>query len=193
MDFNNRLIHKAAWIEPLLIKKIINDKSVIKIEDYISDAMGKCTYKDNFYKNMYFNFKISLPDDMLTKVDRMSMAYSLETRIPFLDIRLIEFMVNVHKTVKMEGYQRKSILRKTFGKKLPNEILKAKKRGFVTPLREWFKESEHKNLLSELCNADIGLNNIVIKQIVNDNNQRKFDYGNFIWMLLVYKNWLNKF
>lgn len=193
LDFNDRLIHKSSWINPELIKMVIEKNSVIKIEDYISEVMNKCTYKDNFYKRMYFNFKISLPDDMLAKVDRMSMAYSLETRIPFLDYRLIEFMVNVHKSVKMQRYQRKSILRKTVGKQLPQEILRAKKRGFVTPLREWFKDDRSGKLLSPLYEDDFGLNNNIIKKIIEDNIQMKYDYGNFIWMLLVYKNWLLKF
>ena len=54
------------------------------------------------YRLMYYHFKLTLPEDMLTKVDRMSMAHSLEARLPFLDYRLVEFMANVHKDQKDE-------------------------------------------------------------------------------------------
>src|SRR3974377_95533 len=99
---------------------------------------------------MYFNLKVSLPDDMLTKVDRMSMAHSLETRVPFLDHRLVEFMATVHRDVKMEGYTRKSVLRNTIGKRLPPALLRAPKRGFSLPLREWFKDRSFETKLQSL-------------------------------------------
>ncbi len=97
---------------------------------------------------MYLNFKHDLPNDYLVKVDRMSMANSLETRVPFLDHRLVEFMVQVDKKVKMQGWERKSILRNTIGKKLPPNVLAAPKKGFGIPLREWFKEDSFKNNIS---------------------------------------------
>ena len=64
------------------------------------------------------------------------MANSIETRAPFLDFRLIEFMVQVDKNVKLQGWERKSILRKTIGTKLPPKLLNAPKKGFGVPLRE---------------------------------------------------------
>ena len=139
---------------------------------------------------MYYNLKLSLPDDMLVKVDRMSMAYSLETRIPFLDYRLIEFMVNVDRSVKMVGYERKSVLRRTIGKRLPPKLLKVHKKGFGVPLREWFKEYDFQKKLESLYKTDFGLNSKIIKEIIEKNAQGEQDYGNFIWMLILLKNWI---
>ena len=65
---------------------------------------------------MYFHFAVTLPEGMLTKVDRMSMAHPLEMRVPFLDHRPAELMAGVDKQVKMRGYERKSVLRDTVGK-----------------------------------------------------------------------------
>ena len=140
---------------------------------------------------MFFNFKVSLPDDMLTKVDRMSMAYSLETRVPFLDHRLVELAYCVDKDVKLRGYKLKNILRQTFGKKLPPSLLKAPKRPFSVPLREWFKQETFEDRLNELRKSDFGLDSDVIAGIITANKLGKQDYGDFIWRLFVLKHWMN--
>ena len=135
---------------------------------------------------MYFNLKLSLPDDMLAKVDRMSMAHSLEARVPFLDHRLVEFLVKVDKKVKMQGIERKSILRKTYGKILPGDLLKARKKGFSIPIREWFKEKSFDNHINELSRLEeVGLNSRIIKEIYEKNKNKQQDSGYFIWMLFV--------
>lgn len=188
LNFPDRYITKASWIDIPNIKKMVGDQNVYSTQEFISDLMKKCSYKDSFYKLMYLNLKLSLPDDMLVKVDRMSMAYSLETRAPFLDYRLIEYMVGVHKDIKMKKYERKTILRNTIGLTLPREILSAPKRGFSVPLREWFKENSFDQKLKDLKDTIPFLNKEVVESIVNLNNSGKKDYGNFIWMLFNLKN-----
>lgn len=190
LDFKSRLIKKSSWALPSLIPET---SSYFSSEDYISQIMQKCHYKDPFYKLMYYQLKISLPGDMLTKVDRMSMAHSIETRVPFLDHRLIELMVKVSKNVKMNGFERKSILRKTIGKKLPDSILHAPKKGFSVPLREWFKDKSFENKLDDLTQSDFGLNNKAIKQLIQKNKEGKEDHGNMIWMLFILQKWLSKY
>jgi asparagine synthase (glutamine-hydrolysing) len=185
-NFDERLINKVSWADSPTLKSILRGyHELIPIEDYINDFMRKCKYKDNFFKLLYYNFKCSLPDDILKKIDRSSMAYSLETRIPFLDHRLIESMTRVHKSIKMEGYQRKSILLKTFGKSLPGELLKLKKRGFVIPLREWFKEPRHQIIFESSIFDSKNIN-----KIINENAEGKKDYGNLLWNILLLQNWL---
>lgn len=192
-DFTSRLKSKVSWLENKRLFELLGSSSgYLSIDDYLSDTFNQCNYQDPFYKMMYFNLKVSLPFDMLVKVDRMSMAHSLETRIPFLDYRLVELMVKVSKKIKMEGYERKSVLRNTVGKTLPYSVLNAPKKGFVVPLREWFKAKSFEKNLSKLHKEDFGLNSSVIKQIAKDNQQGKKDYGYFIWMLFVLKNWLDK-
>jgi len=189
--FNNRIIHKRAYTQLGVIKSITSSlKNKIDIEDYISTIMKKCTYKDEFYKMMYLNFKYDLPNDYLVKVDRMSMAHSLETRVPFLDFRLVEFMSKVHKNIKMQGYERKSVLKRTVAKKLPNSLLSAPKKGFGIPLREWFKEDGFmQNIYFE--NVSNILNSSAISKVIEDNNTGARDNGNFIWTLLMLDNFLN--
>lgn len=114
------------------------------------------------------------------------MANSLETRIPFLDHRLIEFMVHVDKDIKMQGWERKSILRNTIGKELPLNILSAPKKGFRIPLREWFRKDSFKNAIGDnLSNLNGILNSDVIHKLVLENRLGQKDNGNFIWTLIM--------
>jgi len=190
LPYQTRLAAKQMWADSTVREALITDKSqIIPIQDYITDVFSNCTYSDEFYKLMYFHLKVSLPADMLVKVDRMSMAYSLETRLPFLDHRIIEFMVNVSKDVKLKGLERKTVLRNTVGKQLPKSILNAPKKGFGVPLREWFKDKEFETRLSDLSKSDFGLKGEIIDEVIQNNRQGKKDYGNFIWMLFVLKEW----
>ena len=130
-SFEERFISKLAMLDRNTIRRLIPaDVPQISIDDYISDVFDQCNFKDPFYRLMHFNLKVSLPDDMLAKVDRMSMAHSLETRVPFLDHRIIELTYQIHKDVKLPKYDRKNLLKRTYGKKLPCSMLTAPKTVF---------------------------------------------------------------
>jgi asparagine synthase (glutamine-hydrolysing) len=120
----------------------------------------------------------------------MSMSHSLETRVPFLDHRIVELTYQVHKDVKMPGLRRKHLLRQTIGRRLPSSLLKARKMPFSVPLREWFKQDDFNERLRVLQRQDFGLNSAVIRDIVRANGTGQQDYGDFIWRLFVLKNWM---
>jgi asparagine synthase (glutamine-hydrolysing) len=187
LAFSKRIAEKTSYTDLSTIKALTKDiKDCIGIEEYLDTFMNKSTYKDDFYKLMYLNFKHDLPNDYLVKVDRMSMAYSLETRVPFLDHRLIEFMVGVDKNVKMQGWERKSVLRNTIGKKLPKNILTAPKKGFGVPIREWFKEDYfHDHVHSNLIKVSSLTNRKTIDGVFQANKSGATDNGNFIWTLMM--------
>lgn len=187
LSFNDRLIHKMAYADYASIKALVASEKVITIEDFVSDFYSKLELMEDFYKMMFFDFKHNLPGDYLVKVDRMSMAHSLEARVPFLDHRLVEYMISVDKDVKLEGWKTKSVLRNTIGKTLPNNLLKAPKKGFGVPLREWFKSNSFEHVLGGLC-EDNFLNSKVIASLIDDNKKGYRDNGNFIWSLFVLKN-----
>jgi len=187
LDFNNRYLHKDLCGDLLTIKRLTKNLSVYPVEDFMSDFMNKCHFKDPFYKLMYLNFKLTLPNDMLVKIDRMSMANSLETRAPFLDYRLIEYMVGVDKNIKMNGLEGKSILRNTIGKQLPASLLKAPKKGFSVPLKKWFHEKSFQPKLKDLNRNLTFIDNDVINGLVNENKSLggQIKTGNILWMLFV--------
>ena len=194
LSFNERMIIKMCWGDYTKINALLPvSGKFISIKDYFSELFKACPFQENFYKMMYLNYKLTLPDNMLTKVDRISMAYSLETRIPFLDYRLIEFMSKVDKNVKMQGYERKSVLKNSVGKKLPKSLLKAPKKGFVVPVLQWFKNKEFESSLKSLeFSSYLPLNKKVLSEIISDHKNGKENYGNFIWMLLILNKWLSQ-
>ena len=187
IPFNESSIIKKSFTDHFAIQEITKEMKCISPSEYFSDFMSKCPYNDNFYKIMYVNHKYDLPNDFLVKVDRMSMANSIEARAPFLDHRLIEYMSQVDKNVKMQGWERKSILKKTIGKRLPESILSAPKKGFRIPLTEWFKDSGFSEIQADLYKTNWPLNNKVIKNIVHENNNGNKDNGTFIWSLIFLK------
>lgn len=187
LPFNERVASKISSIDQFEIKSLLRGiTNQYSLNDYIDDIMKSCNYNDEFYKLMYFNFNHDLPNDYLVKVDRMSMANSIETRLPFLDHNLIEFMCNVHKDIKMEGIERKSILRNSIGKSLPIELLSAPKKGFGIPLREWFRKNDYNDQL-ELNTRNISdlLNKNVISKIIDENRKGQKDRGNVIWTMMM--------
>ena len=187
MSFLERLKYKVSHggfedVEALLLET----KSMITLEDFVDTVFKDCHYKDAFYKRMYYDFKVLLPDDMLTKVDRISMAYSLETRLPYLDHRLIELMVHVDKKVKIKHAITKSILRKTVGKQLPPQILKRYKKGFGVPLAKWFtSDIINGRHFDSLLSNSIGISNDKLSQILHDHKKGTIDHSSLLWMLIL--------
>ncbi len=90
----------------------------------------------------------------------------------------------------MKGYERKTVLINTIGKRLPPALLTAPKRGFSVPLRDWFKDKAFEQKFQSLYTTDFGLNNKIVRKIIEDNNSGKEDLGNLIWMLFVLKKWM---
>jgi asparagine synthase (glutamine-hydrolysing) len=194
--FAKRLMYKLCHTSPDILTEIIcPDLKSISFFDFYEDTMKGCRFTDPFYKLMYFQHKVTLPGDMLTKVDRMSMASSIEARIPFLDHRIIELLFGVHKNLKMKGYINKIILRNAIANHaLPKELLVASKKGFSVPLREWFKEDNLNNKVKEILlrnNDSSTYNSKALEKLIIENKDEKSDVGNFIWTILVLKKWLD--
>lgn len=192
LAFEQRLLSKTARADPALIRSLLPSLAgrSMPVEEFLGDAMKGCSYTDGFYRQMYFNLKISLPDKMLVKVDRMSMAHSLEVRTPFLDHRLVEYMCTVAKGVKMRRFERKSVLRDTLAKKLPGALLRAPKRGFGVPLYRWFRDGEFGDRARALtAAAAVPFEPAVVRELVEANASGKRDFGVFLWMLLVLDRW----
>ena len=186
VTFDERLITKFVKIPPKEIKQLLTG-NYFPIEDFISDTLSNCRLKDPFYRLNYFQLKVSLPDQMLVKVDKTSMAHSLETRAPLLDHRIVELMYQVDKSLKMPTYTDKGVkymLKSVMQDKLPNEILNRKKQGFEVPLREWFKDSEFDNVLNS-TNSLNSLNQNMIRKLIEENNKGLVDHGTLLWRILL--------
>ena len=190
INFIDRMFDYGSSPITSQIKSITNNiPGIISIEDFTHEYYSAIGEGDDFYKLARIHLTDSLPNDYLVKVDRMSMANSLEVRTPFLDYRLVEFMIGVNKNIKMEGLERKSVLRNTVGKLLPKEILNAPKKGFSVPMKNWFMNDGKVDIKSLLARKGDSINYNVIHDIIRDHGNKQYDYSDFLWKILI----LNKF
>lgn len=139
-----------------------------------------------------------LPNDMLTKVDRMSMAHGLEVRTPFLDHELVEFVNSLPSDFKVNKHGRKQILVDAFKDQLPERIYKREKKGFEIPIFDWLKDE-----LAIVFNSKIFSESYILQQGLFDYGyvkklRREFESANFgeriyvVWTLVIFQNWWNK-
>jgi asparagine synthase (glutamine-hydrolysing) len=129
---------------------------------------------------------------MLTKVDRMTMAASLEARVPFLDHRLVELMAPVSAQVKLPGYTRKHVLRRALGARLPSELLHARKRGFNVPMREWFRGGDAWSWLDARLatgSLDDWIRRPALREVLETHRRGAADHGNLLWILVQLAAW----
>ncbi|MBB4858526.1 asparagine synthase (glutamine-hydrolyzing) [Novosphingobium chloroacetimidivorans] len=110
-----------------------------RAEALVTDLMRAAPARSGLDRAQYVDLKVWLPGDILTKVDRTSMAVGLEAREPLLDHRLIEFAATLPEAVRMRGKQGKWLLKQTMRRYLPDDILYRPKQGFVMPIEAWFR------------------------------------------------------
>ena len=137
-----------------------------------------------------------LPDDILVKVDRMSMACSLEVRVPLLDHKVVEFMSQVDKRQKFTQFNSKVLLRELARRYLPETILNRPKQGFAIPMAGWLQK-ELKPMLADVLEPSRlrrrGLFKVPpIEQMLASHSAGKRDYSQQLWALLVLELWLEE-
>lgn len=156
----------------------------------------KVATADHATRMIYTDLKTYLPDDILVKVDRMSMAHSLEVRAPFLDYRIIEFAASLPSRFKISNSGKKIILRKTFSQFLPQSILNRRKQGFSVPLDHWFrndlKSYTEKALLHSSSLGDL-LSIAAVQKLWQEHQSRKVDHGTILWSLLMLSLWQQEY
>jgi len=146
---------------------------------------------------MYVDFKTFLQDDPLHKTDRMSMANSLEVRVPLLDNAIIDFSRKVPVNKKIKGFQSKYLLKKALSRFQPPEIAFGKKRGFTPPLAVWIKNGLKDYMLSTLSPESISkigfLNQSYINTIIDDHLEGRAENSRQIWALVALVNWYQNY
>jgi asparagine synthase (glutamine-hydrolysing) len=145
----------------------------------------------------YFDTKMYLPEDILVKVDRMSMANSLETRAPLLDYHLVEFAAKIPAELQMKDGKGKYIFRKMASRILPAQILTKKKQGFAIPANEWFKTDLY-DYAYDLLSTDRFRNRGYFNQknvelMLREHRRGRRDYSNWIWTLIIFELWYQTF
>jgi asparagine synthase (glutamine-hydrolysing) len=151
---------------------------------------------DDLAAYLWFDQKYFLPDDILTKVDRISMAHSIEVRPPFLDHRIVEFAASLPEKLKINGSRQKVILKNLMRNKLPPSVLSRKKVGFDIPAHEWFRGPLRPLLLETLAGASAEHGGFFqfdkIMALQQAHQERRANVGYHLWGLLTLLLWMKK-
>ncbi|MGD0810866.1 MAG: asparagine synthase (glutamine-hydrolyzing) [Acidimicrobiales bacterium] len=145
---------------------------------------------------LFLNMRTYLLDDLLPKVDRMSMAHGLEVRSPFLDIALLEHAVQLAPSTKLRGLSLKRVLKHAMSDLLPPEVLRRRKRGFALPLDSWFRNELRgyleARLLPSSARARVHLRGEAVDRLVGEHLSGVSDHGHALWTLLTLEEFLRR-
>ena len=160
-------------------------------------AYSRCRSLDPVDRGLYTDVHTYMVDDILTKVDRMSMAVSLEAREPLLDHRLLEFAATVPVSLKIKNGRGKYLLRKVLEKKIPREILERGKQGFEAPIGEWLRgplAPMAEGLLSDGRLRDRGVfNDREVTRLWTEHRDGRADHRHRLWQLMMLELWFRQF
>jgi asparagine synthase (glutamine-hydrolysing) len=142
---------------------------------------------------MRFDFETYLPDDVLTKVDRMSMAHSIESRVPLLDNKVVDFAESLPASMKIKNGRRKHILKEVASRLLPDGIVDRRKQGFGVPLGAWFRGSLRELFADTLLSATALQRGYFeprfVRQLVNEHVSGRRDHTLRLWQLVIFERW----
>jgi asparagine synthase (glutamine-hydrolysing) len=177
---------------------IHNDFKSSEVDEY-KELLVKHIANTSGINDMLMNdIHLVLPNDMLFKVDSMSMANSLEVRSPFMDYRVVEFAVSLPSEFKVNAKGRKQIVQDTFRDILPAELYNRPKQGFEVPLLAWFRGGLHEWIFNDLLNKNFierqGIFNFeAIQQLQKAlNSSSPGDAVARTWALVVFQSWYKK-
>jgi asparagine synthase (glutamine-hydrolysing) len=146
---------------------------------------------------LYVDTHVWLPDDLLLKADKMTMANQLELRVPFLDHRMVEFASRLPQTAKLRGKTGKALLRKLMTGKLPSPILTRGKKGFPVPTAGWLRTELRDWVSDSLLESNSAITNFmnpeVVKQVVREHQEGRVSREQELWTLLVFDSWHRTF
>ena len=160
----------------------------------VTEPYRRCPSPDALQRAEYADLKVYLPNDPLVKVDRMSMAHSLEVRCPLLDRRVVELAFRIPASRKQRGTQGKALLRDLARRRLPGALWQLPKRGFTAPIGEWIAGPYARMFREEVLGSDASIDGSLDRQELG----RKFeahissrsDHGYALWAIWVLERWL---
>jgi asparagine synthase (glutamine-hydrolysing) len=186
-------VHRAELYAPGFRQQLLGSRP----DACLLDLYAAPNAEEPIDRMMYVDSMSRLPGQSLTILDRATMAYSLESRSPFLDPRFAEFMARVPSSMKIKGRRLRHLERRLGERYLPPEVLARKKQGFASPLM-YILEGEVRALAprllgnSELVRAGY-LQKARVKQLVDEHLARQYDHGNRIWLLLSAEVWYRRY
>src|SRR5436190_1984022 len=170
------------------------------VESYLKHIERERPESDFLSRMTYLELKLRLPELLLMRVDKITMATSVEARVPFLDHHLVEYALSIPRALKVQGGSGKHLLKRALEDVLPHDLLYEPKRGFGAPVREWFREGLGGWFDDHLMNSTLRRRNLLdydfIARMLAEHRSRKKDWGFHLWALLNlslwYERWVDK-
>lgn len=187
------LTFRTEEVFNILSSSMSNYITDYNIENYIESIYKRCRKLNDEDKMLYFDQKVWLPEDVLMKTDKMSMANSIELRVPFLDSKLVDFLSAIPFSIKNKKNDEKSILKQAFKKDIPAFVYNRKKTGFPVPISAFlsneFKDFSHDILMSQRFLERGYFNKNAIDKLLNKDVFNSYYAGRQIWLLLNFELW----
>jgi asparagine synthase (glutamine-hydrolysing) len=167
-----------------------------RAQEVFSGHLAGKTFSDPLALVQYLDYKTYLPGDILTKVDRASMAHSLEVRTPFLDYELVEWVAQLPSGVKLRHGEGKYLLKRALEPLLPREVLYRSKMGFAVPLELWFRGSLRERIADTVRGARLANSGIfeprALTTLVDEHQSGRRDHSQVLWSLLMFDGFLGR-
>ncbi len=181
--------------EQLYAEKV--PRNLLTPTDLIPQFYKKTDGLDDLTQTLYADFHTYLPDDLLVKEDRMTMAASLEGRLPFLDHEFIEFVATIPSELKVRNLTTKYIFKEAMRPLLPADIIKRRKHGFAVPIGEWFK-NELKTYATDVFQDQATKQRGFFKtdyilSLLDEHQKEVQDYSSQLWALLIFELWCREY
>jgi asparagine synthase (glutamine-hydrolysing) len=191
--------HSMSYFRPDEKEKLFTPDFRKSLQGYDSmnvfrEHYDRADTTDLLSKIQYLDIKTYLPDDILAKVDRASMAVSLEVRAPLLDHRLMETAARIPSQLKLNHGVGKYIFKKSMADVLPREIIDRKKQGFAIPLANWFRHELRELAEQSLFALNDGiLNATYLRKVWNQHQKGTYDRSMHLWAALMFRKWSETF
>lgn len=198
-------IRNSVWLgsfsspenQKVLSQEVLSEFSEDRLAEEIYLHEREYPFGDQITKLQYLDLKLYFQESILVKVDRASMACSLEVRAPFLDHEVVEFIMGLPSKLKLKGFTSKYILKKAMKNQLPDEVLKRPKKGFGVPIAKWVKgplKELFEDLLSpERIRREGFLNHEYVNELFQGHLSNKRDNRKQLWTLLVWELWAGRY
>ncbi len=191
---------KASLISPERKQSWDGLSSYTVVRKYLERIARERPEADFLAQMTYLELKLRLPELLLMRVDKMTMATSVEARVPFLDHRLVEFALSLPRALKVEGKSGKHILKRALEDVLPTDVLYRRKRGFGAPVEGWFRSPQSSALEAQVMNSPLRRREFFdyqfIARLFDEHWRGSRDWGFHLWALLNlslwYERWIDR-
>jgi len=189
--FGNALIFSEELKEKVTMANLSSDPSYVRAQDITAEIYKHAQQYDDVTKMQYLDIHTWLRGNILMKADKMTMANSLELRVPFVDPKVFEFAATIPTKYKIANGTTKHVLREAMKDILPPQIKTRKKLGFPVPTRHWLKHDFYQWAKELIYSSEVDewINKAYVLYMLDEHREGKADYGRRIWTILVFMLW----